>query len=182
MLFQLEPRHEIFRPESDAWIMDLIHIINDDTEIGRKGGLRFGAEGGSGLCVDFDSGIATLRNVTTSEDGANQDKESGNVPPTPTSSYHAIAPPADRGHPAGNWSSSLSIQKFELYDLGGHATAPFQEQLDEKARLPKPPPVPYPIQTFAKDADRPTTEKPSAPPQVSEEELRKRIQGFGPSV
>lgn len=158
--------------------MDLIHIINDDTKSGRKGGLRFGAEGGSGLCVDFDSGIATLKNVTTNKDDANQDKPS-EKPSPPKSAYHSVNSSANTCNAANNWESSIRIQKLELYDLGGHATVPFEEQLPEKPRLRTASPMPYRKQVFKKGAA--PVEKPSVP-QVGEEELRKRIQGFGPSV
>ena len=178
VLFQLEPCHEILRPESDAWIMDLIHIIDDDKESGRKGGLRFGAEGGNGLCVDFDSGIATLRNNATSKDGAIQDEASEKASP-PSSAYRSIDSSANEGKAANIWETSMRIQKLDLYDLGGHATVPFEEQLAEKPRLRTASPEPYRQQVFVKGVT--PVEKPSLP-QVGEEELKRRIQGFGPSV
>ena len=91
-LFQLEPCQEILQPEADAWIMDLIHITESDSESGTKGGLIFGAENGSGLFVDFDSGFATLRNVTTNKDEAKQDKQIRN-PQLPTAPIIPSVPP-----------------------------------------------------------------------------------------
>ena len=175
MLFQLEPCQKILRPEADAWIMDLIHIINGDTRGGRKGRLRFGVEGGSGLFVDFDSGIATMRSFNTIESEANRDKQ----PSSHNSVYHSTSPSANGDKPANNWETSLRIQKLDLYDLGGHATPPFEEQLLEKPRLRTASPAPHRKQVSEGDAA--PTEKPREP-QVGEDELRKRIQGFGPGA
>ena len=158
--------------------MDLIHIIDGDTERGRKGGLRFGPEDGSGLYVDFDSGIATFRNVTTSKDGVVQDKQGGKLS-NPNNAYHSINSSANGGKAANSWGTSMQIQKLEIYDLGGHATAPFEEQLAGKPQLHTASPEPYQPQAF--NARAAPVEKPSVP-QVGEEELKNRIQGFGPSV
>lgn len=185
MLFQLEPRHEILRPEANSWIMDLIHITISDPESGTKGSLRFGPEGASGLNVDFDSGIATLRNITPSKDEdtthqeGNQKREKG--PSTPTgSTYHTISPsttPSD--NPAKeDWATSLRIQKLTLYDLGGHATAPFEEQLAQKPQLRAPSPEPYRKQVI-KGGTAPVPK--TTEPHVGEEELKRRIKGFGSS-
>ena len=188
VLFQLEPCHRILRPKADAWIMDLIHLTDSDPESGTKGGLRFGAEGESGLCVDFNSGIATLRNVTMSkEDDANNNQEKPTEKKTSTapknSAYHSVDSSTANACEAAakNWETNLRIQKFKLYNLGGHATTPFEEQLAEKPRLRTASPVPYRTQACIKGASAPATEKPSVP-QVGEEELKKRIQGFGPGV
>ena len=177
MLFQLEPCLEILRPEADAWIIDLIHMTDSDAETGRKGGLKFGAEGGSGLFVDFDSGIATLRNVTTNKNEADQDKQSEKHS-RPSSTYHSISSFANGGNPAEDWETSLRIQKLEIYDLGGHVTAPFEEQLAEKPRLRTASPEPYRMQVIKQGA-APVSHV--SEPQVGEEELRKRIKGFGSS-
>lgn len=155
--------------------MDLIHIISGGTENGKEGGLRFGAEGGSGLFVDFDSGIATLRNVTTITEDATQNTQSEKEPSTPSSAYYSICPSADGDKPANNWETSMRVQKFEIYDLGGHATAPFEEELAEKPQLRAASPLPYRKQVIK------VAEKPPMP-QIGGEELRKRIQGFGPSA
>ena len=184
MLFQLEPRHEILRPEPNAWIMDLIHITNSDAESSTKGSLRFGAEGASGLSVDFDSGIATLSNITPSKDEDTTNQE-GNQrqkrPSTPTgSTYHTVsaATPND-GNPANeDWETSLRIEKLELYDLGGHATAPFEEQLAQKPQLRAPSPEPYWKQVI-KGGTAPVPK--TSEPRVGEEELKRRIKGFGSS-
>lgn len=175
MLFQLEPCHEILKPDAAAWIMDLIHIIDDDIESGKRGGLRFGIEGESGLLVDFDTGIAKLRNVTASKHDADQEKQT-EKPPTPNSAYHCISALANGGKPASAWETVMRIQKLEIYDLGGHATPPFEEQLAEKPRLRTPSPKLRQMQVSKGDAA--PAEKPSEP-RVGEEELKKRIEGFG---
>ena len=148
MLFQLEPRHEILRPEPGAWIMDLIHITNSDPERGTKGSLGFGAEGGSGLSVDFDTGIATLKSITSSKDERTSDREgnqSENRPAAPSSSstYHTISTSSTPNPAKEDWSASLRISNLDLYDLGGYPTAPFEEQLAQKPRLRSPSPEPY---------------------------------------
>jgi len=52
---------------TSAWIMDLISIVDGSGEAetgGRnKGGLRFGADGESGLCVDFNTKIGSFRSI-----------------------------------------------------------------------------------------------------------------------
>lgn len=173
MLFQLEPSHKILQPDAAAWIMDLIHILTDDLENGRKGGLRFGAEGSSGLFADFDSGIATLRHITKNEDDSNQEPRSEN-PPTPNNAYHPISALAHgEERSTSDWETVMRIQKLEIYDLGGHVTPPFEEELAQKPRLRTPSPAPYKIPV-------PKVEKLTEP-KVGEEELSRRIQGFGPS-
>ena len=177
MLFQLEPSHEILKPDAAAWIMDLIHIIDGDIETGRKGGLKFGTEGGSGLVVDLDSGIAKLRNVTTSKDDADQALQN-EKPPTPNNAYHSISALANGGKPARDWETIMRIQKLEIYDLGGHATPAFEEQLAEKPRLRTP--SPRSQRTQVSKGGAAAAEKRSEP-RVGKEELKKRIEGFGPS-
>ena len=183
LLFQLEPCHEILRPESDAWIMDLLHIIDGDTESGsKKGGLRFGPEKGSGLCVDFDSGVATLRNATAGRDGAGRDKQGETLSPPNSAAYQSIRPSANGGDAAPDiWETSMRIRKLELYDLGGHATAPFEEMLAEKPQLRTASPEPYRPPVFDAGAGAAPVQKPSVP-RVGEGELKERIQGFGPGV
>lgn len=187
VLFQLEPRHRLLRPEADAWIMDLIHLTDSDPESGTKGVLRFGAEGESGLYVDFNSGIATLRSVTTSKgDDASNNREKPSEKKTSTSpnnsAYHSVdSSAANAGETtAKNWETTLRIQKLELYDLGGHATTPFEEQSAEKPRLRAASPIPYRTQAYKKGASAPALA--TSVPQVGEEELKKRIQGFGPGI
>ena len=172
MLFQLEPRHEILKPDAGAWITDLIHILTDDFKSVRKGSLRLGAEDGSGLFADFDSGIAGLKSVITSKEDITQEPQSEKHPP-PSNAYHSINPLTPDDKPACDRETVMRIQKLEIYDLGGHATPPFEEQLAQKPRLRTPSPAPY-IAPVTK-AERPSE------PSVGEEELRKRIQGFGPS-
>lgn len=187
VLFQLEPCHRMLRPEANAWIMDLIHLTDSDPEIGTKGSLRFGAEGESGLYVDFIKGIATLKNaIMSEEDDANNNQgnpsEKNPSKKPKDSAYHSVDSAANAAESAtNNWETNLRIQKFELYDLGGHATAPFEENLAEKPRLRAASPVPYRTHAYKKGASAPATKKPSVP-QVGGEELKKRIQGFGPSV
>ena len=134
--------------------MDLIHLINnddDETKSGKRGGLRFGVEGGSGLYVDFDSGVATLSNTSAQTSAPNNTYRSSGTTTT-------------------NWTTSMRIEKLDLYDLGGHATAPFEEQLVPKPRLRSAsPPVTYRAQRVEQ----------AAAPQVGVEELKKRIEGFG---
>ena len=175
MLFQLEPCHEILKPEADAWIMDLIHVTNGDIGSRRAGGLRFGTEGGIGLFVDFDSGIAKLKNVITSTCGADHEQQ-GEKPPFTNNVYHSISASMDGGELTSDWETVMRIQKLEIYDLGGHATPPFEEQLAEKPQLRTPSPKPYRTQVFKGGAA--PAERPSEP-QVGEEALKKRIQGFG---
>lgn len=161
--------------------MDLIHIIDGDKENGMKGGLRFGQEGGSGLSVAFNTGTATLKNFSTPENEANHSQQSDDSSPPHSSSYHSINPDAIEDKPANNnWETSMRIQKFEIYDLGGHATVPFEEQLAEKPRLRTASPEPLRTQVLLQKGTA-STEKPSEPA-VGGEELRKRIQGFGPSA
>ena len=177
MLFQLEPRHEISRPEPDAWIMDLIYIKDRDPESGTKGGLRFGAEGASGLSVDFDTGIATFRIITSSPgDGNLFNRDEG--PRNPTSSYHTISSPTNERQPAKDRSTSLMVQKLEIYDLGGHATEPFEEQLAQKPQLRTASPEPYRLQII-KGGAAPLPKH--SEPGVGEDVLRARIEGFGSS-
>ena len=177
MLFQLEPRLEILRPETDAWIMDLIHIIDGDAKSGRKGGVRFGAEGGSGIFLDFDKGIATIRSLKAAENETNQNTQS-EKPSTPQTAYRSISTSTNgEGEPASEWETRLQIQKLELYDLGGHTTVPFEEQLAAKPQLRTASPEPYQRQVST-GGPAPAAAKPSEP-QVGDEELRKRITGFG---
>ena len=182
MLFQLEPSLEILRPESDAWIMDLIHLTNPDPKTGKKGGLRFGSEGESGLSVDFDTGIATLRNTPTSKPSAshtNIPSEKEKASPPITSAYHTLNSPATANkNTTDTWTTRVRIQTLNLYDLGGHATAPFEEQLAQKPQLRTASPD-MPERTQAFDQAAAPIEKASEP-QVGEEVLKKRIQGFGP--
>lgn len=157
--------------------MDLIQVIDADTANGTKGGLRFGAEEGTGLAVDFDTGIATLRNPPRPEKDAHQDQPSQEPPPS-NSAYHCISPPTTNGVDAAaarTWESRLRIRKLELYDLGGHATAPFEESLPQKPRLRDPsPPGP--------DGPQPAATEQPWKPWVGEDELKKRIEGFGPGA
>lgn len=154
--------------------MDLIHIINSDTESGKKGGLRFGAENGSGLFVDFDNGTATLECLPPPENGKDQSKQSPN-PSAHRNTYHSISPPAQVSN---DWETRLQIQKLEIYDLGGHATPPFEEQLVPKPQLrtASPSPEPYSRQVITKSA---VSEAKASEPEVGGEELKKRIMGFG---
>ena len=165
--------------------MDLIHITLSDPESGTKGSLRFGPEGASGLTVDFDSGIATLRNITLSKDEdtthqeGNQNREKR--PSTPTgSTYRTISSSTTPGdNPAKeDWATSLRIQKLTLYDLGGHATAPFEEQLAPKPQLRAPSPEPYRKQVI-KGGTAPVPK--ISEPHVGGEELKRRVKGFGSS-
>ena len=157
--------------------MDLIHIIGDDQETGRKGGLRFGAEGGSGLVVDFDTGTATMRNSPAPGNEATQAQQSDGSS-APSSPYHSIGPSPNEGDLAKVWKTSARIRNFEIYDLGGHATAPFEEQQAAKPRLRDASPDPYRAEVFGEEAAPAATPSMRA---VRGEELRKRIQGFGPS-
>ena len=168
-LFQLEPVLEILRPEAaDAWIMDLIHVAAGHLDTGSKGSLSFGTEEKSGLSVDFDSGIATLRYVpSTSRASSHSDLS------TRDSGAYSTITPSDN-----SWSSSLRIQTIDLYDLGGHATPPFEESLSPKPRLRTPSPEPHRIQVF-KGGKAPAERE--AETRVDEEELRRRIEGFGVS-
>lgn len=127
--------------------------------------------------MDFDNGIAKLRNVTTSKHDADQEGQS-EKPPTPNNAYHSISALANGGKPASDWETIMRIQKLEIYDLGGHATPPFEEQLAEKPRLRTPSPKTQRIQVSKGGA---TPAEKLSGPRVGEEELRKRIEGFGPS-
>ena len=172
MLFQLEPRHRILEPDAAAWIMDLIHILSNNSESGKKCGLIFGAEGSSGLFADLDNGIATLKNITTDKDDTNQEPSS-EKPPPPNNAYHSISALSHADKPAKDWETVMRIQKLKIYDLGGHETPPFEEQLARKPRLRTPSPAP---------CRRPVAEvERASEPKVGEEELRRRIQGYGAS-
>ena len=161
MLFQLEPCQKSLRPEKDAWIMDLIHIINSDPERGKKGGLQFGAESGSGLFVDFETGTAALKSLRESEN-AN--------PSTPSNTYDSLSPPTH------DWETRLQIQKLEIYDLGGDATPPFEEQLVPKPQLRTASPEPWGRQVITKSA---ASAARASEAEVGGVELKKRIMGFG---
>ena len=114
MLFQLEPCHKILRPQKDAWIMHLIHIINSEPENGKKGALQFGAENGSGLFADFDNGTPTLRSIHTPQTEEDPSAQSAN-PSTHSNTYHSISPQTEASN---DWETRLQIQKLEIYDLG----------------------------------------------------------------
>lgn len=169
ILFQLEPRLEILLPDTDAWIMDLINITDGDAETGRKGGVRFGAEGGSGLSVDFDTGIATLRSVHITEQNKRENTEKqGEQSHGQTSGFAYTdlrALDGGAGGPANEWETRMRIQKFEIYSLGGSLAKSSNEEaagaprisIDWKVAVPTPP----------------------EPPQIGRDQLKKRIEGFG---
>ena len=174
-LFQLEPVLEILRPEAaDAWIMDLIHITAaSHLHPGSKGSLSFGSENASGLSVDFDTGVATLRNLPS-----NRVSSSDTDLSTRTScAYHAVTPSTIPAHQDKSCSSSLRIHTLSLYDLGGHATAPFEEQMVPKPRLRTPSPTLSRIEVVRGGGAAPAVKE--AEIRVDEEELRRRIEGFG---
>ena len=219
-LFQLEPVLEILKPDApDAWIMDLVHVTaaSELKKTGSKGKLRFGfgtGESASGLCVDFDTGIATLRYVPVglgppSCSDSDTDTPSDLAPtstralrssspdPDGASAYHTVTatvtPPA--AGPVS--SSSLRIDTLSLYDLGGHATPPFEERMSPKPRLrtlsPSSSPSSMPLHHHhirgsateteetekEKEEEEETEKKAEAETRVDEEELKKRIRGFG---
>lgn len=171
MLFQLEPCQEILHPEPNAWIMDLAQITDSE--------LKFGAEEASGLRVDFTRGVATLKSVGSEQDSADLLTQSPD-PSSLSSTYHTLEPSANSINPSHtqSWFSSLVIDKFEVYDLGGHATLPFEEQLYPKPLLRTLTPEPQSTPVIKSEAP-PETEK--SMPRVDGWELKGRIIGFGSS-
>ena len=111
--------------------MDLIHVAAGDLDTGSKGSVSFGTEGAGGLNVDFDNGIATLRHVPSTSPASSPSSLSSDDPcnrstrdsSSPNCAYRTLTPDDE------SWSSSLRIDTLDLYDLGGHATPAFEEQL-----------------------------------------------------
>ena len=176
VLFQLEPKLEILLPDTNAWVMDLISVIDSDAETGRKGGVRFGADGGSGLSVDFDTGIATLGSIPLSKENESEDTEKQDEQ-SHKSAYTDISAVEEEAEGlADEWETSMRVQRFEIYDLGGSVARPF----DENAAA-----VPRRSRLRSNEA-KPHTKRPSEgvlltppEPEVGRDELRKRIEGFG---
>ena len=124
---------EILLPDTDAWITDLINIIDSHAETGRKGGVRFGAEGGSGLSVDFDTGIATLRSVHNTEGNKRENTEKqGEQSHSQASGFTYTDISAFEEGAAGlannEWETRMRVQRIEIYDLGGSVAKPFDEK------------------------------------------------------
>ena len=182
-LFQLEPVLEVLRSDAaDAWVMDLIHVATRNLDTGSKGSMRFGIEGASGLSVDFDTGIATLRNVPSNRaSSSSSDTNSSNLSSTRNSSaYHTVTPPTQNPADRKAWCSSLRVHTLELYDLGGHATPPFEETLVPRPRLRRPSPEEIRIRVVVRGGTEKEKEKEGeAERRVEGGELRRRIEGFG---
>lgn len=180
VLFQLEPRLELLLPDADAWIMDLISITDSGTETGNKGGLRFGADGGSGLSVDFDTGIATLRSVSVTKGNESEDSEKqgeksrGKTKGSPYTDISAMGEGA--GGPADGWETRMRVHKLEIYDLGGSVAKPFDEKVPTVVRSPRLRSQQVTVQ-INKGSEGAVLTPPE--PQVGRDELRKRIEGFG---
>ena len=179
-LFQLEPRLEILLPDTDAWIMDLISITDSDAETEMKGGVRFGAEGGSGLYLDFDTGIATLRSIhiTKQNKRENTEKQSEQSH-SQTSGFEYTdinALKEGAGGPANEWETEMRIQKFEIYDLGGSAAKRFNETAAGAPQIPRLRWKEFKPQ-INKDLEGAVLTPPE--PQIGRDELKKRIEGFG---
>ncbi|MCJ1456963.1 hypothetical protein MMC28_007329 [Mycoblastus sanguinarius] len=126
-LFQLEPRHEHLRAQKpEAWISDLISIDTDtDTEQNRKGALRFGAKGGSGLSIDFDAGTATLKSMAVTGDSANKEEN------TEQDIGYQDANTAGEGP---GWETRVRIDKLEVYQLDGPRAMTLQTVSELSAR------------------------------------------------
>lgn len=184
MLFQLEPRLEILKPMSPyAWIMDLITIIDGDADPktgagGGKAGLRFGAEGGSGLSVDSGTGNASLRSIGATagdHDGVQKEKEIlQGEKDFRGALYQDISPQ----QPA--WETKLQIEKLEIFDLGGPECEPTTVAKEEEAdrKREKDAEMAARRVQFMKAQGSDLIQKPS-PPLVGETELKRRIEGFG---
>ena len=161
------------RPEAaDAWIMDLIHIAAGDLDTGSKGKLSFGTAGKSGLSVDFDTGIATLRHVPSTSRTSYSDPS--DLSTRDSHSYRPLTPSTTALDKP--WSSSFRIHSLNLYELGGDVTPPFEEQLDPKPRLRTPEPELHRIQVV-RGGEAPAEKEEEN--RVDGEELRRRIDGFG---
>lgn len=89
--------------------MDLISVTKTDVKRATKGGLRFGTENSSGLSIDLDTEVASIRSVGLIGVDVGKGKEQTDI------AYRDISPEA--GIQAGEWSSSMKIQKLEIYDL-----------------------------------------------------------------
>ena len=168
-------------PDTDAWIIDPINITDSDAETGRKGGVRFGAEGGSGLSVDFDTGIATLRSVHIKEGNKHGNTEKRVEQSRSQNSGFAYtdisASEEGAGGLAKEWETTMRIQRFEIYDLGGSVAEPFNEKAaraPQRWRLRSKKLEPQ-INKGLEDA----VLTPPPEPQVGKDELRRRIEGFG---
>ena len=180
ILFQLEPRLEILIPDTDAWIVDLIDITDSDAETERKGGVRFGAEGGSGLYVNFDTGIATLRSIHITEQNKRENTEKqGEQGHNQTSGFvytDISALKKGAGGPANEWETRMRIQKFEIYGLRGSVAKPINVKAagaPQISRLSSKEPKPQ----INKGLGGAVLTPPE--PQIGRDQLKKRIEGFG---
>ena len=114
-LFQLEPRLEILRFDPEVWMVDLVNIDAHNVEKARKGRVTFGNEGKTGMVLDFDIGLAALKNVAAEEYSAEKEK---NVESSFCSPYRHLRVDAKYGAKACSRETSMGIQKLEVHDLG----------------------------------------------------------------
>ena len=183
-LFRLVPCLEILYPDHDAWITDLVSTIGTDKYQERKGGLNFGEPSSTGLSIDFDTKTATMRSRPTemhnpfiSETEIEKQCES------PSNRYYDIG--REHNISTGAWETSMRIQKFEMFAVGGKWSKPLDsvEYTNHKYELPS---------RFQKEDSRDKwlggkverravagTTARMQEPKVSDEVLKKRIQGFG---
>ena len=138
VLFQLEPVLEILGVKNQyEKITDLLHVdVEDGTtkaHLPYKGSLRFGAENGTGLLIDCEAGIATLRSVPTNlEEDAGEGIDEGNQKPKPAA-FHDV----DEEYRMDGWQSKMQIRRLEVYTVPGGLTVaelepPKEETLEEK--------------------------------------------------
>jgi hypothetical protein len=162
-LFQLEPTLQVLRPIR-PWSLSADMLSLDNAA--EKGVLRFGKKGESGLALDFNQGLATLRSLSSkAEDasmlGASRSEE--------VDGYRDIGLVAKED----GWETSMRIRSLDLYVMEVESP-PLAEEVDQKKQDE--------LRTIEAhrlaELDRVARE---AGPKVSEEELRKRIQGIGRS-
>lgn len=179
MLFQLEPRLEILKPSSaGAWIMDLISIIDgSEAVVVRKGELRFGVEEGSGMALNFDTGVARLRSPGGTAE-ADDDVQGGEKKGVQTeisdqrSLYQDLSPQAA-------WETRMRIEKFEIFDLDGPASEPTTAEIEEEADRKRKEAAERAAFRRQFNSGGAVAVKKVAEPEVGEAELKKLIEGFG---
>ena len=181
-LFQLQPMLEILRPNHDAWIMDLITVTPTDESEGRKGGIDFGRKKGTGISIDFDTGIACMRsNPAAAEDHSiAEEGDPEKISCSEAGSYDDIG----RTHyiSTSAWETIMCIEKLEIFDLGGEPSKSFDEieHTGAQAGLPW---RPYPVDPVALKSDMEVQQRAAAArkeqPKVEERVLKARIEGFG---
>ena len=87
--------------------------------------LRFGEKYGTGLLVDFNTGLATIQSVLETGRQSMESSEKHERRDKP-SAYHDAGLGASIS--SRTWKSCMEIEKLELYDVGGRAAQPSKEK------------------------------------------------------